>query len=138
MTTQSISHNTSISPTRNHLRHSIRIDLLGWTAVGGVVAAASGPLANLLAVPVGWLLAIGLAFALGALAFLGLLERSAGYSRSLVGWFALFNLDTGALLWVALLAGWLPVTGALWWALAGVADLCLIFGIIQFLAWRKG
>lgn len=134
MTTQAISHNISTA----HLRRAIRIDLLGWTAVGGIVAAASAPLAGLLAVPAGWLLALGLAFLVGAPACLWLFEQKTGYSRSLVGWFALFNLDFGVVLWAALLLGWLPVEGALWWALAGVADLCLIFGIIQFLAWRKG
>ena len=69
----------------------------------------------------------------------GLFERTIGYGRSLVGWFAILNLDAGVLLWLALLAGWLPVNGALGWALGGgVADLCLLFGIVQFLAWRKG
>jgi len=122
----------------DHLRRAIRIDLFGWTAVGAGLAAASGPLADLLALPAGWLVALGLAFLVGAPASLWLLERGTGYSRKLVGWFAALNLDAGVLLWLALLAGWLPVEGARWWALAGVADLCLIFGIIQFLAWRKG
>lgn len=134
MTTQAISHNTS----SQHLRRSVLIDLIGWSVVGAGVAAASGPLAGLLAVPAGWLLAIGLAFPALGLASLWLLESRIGYSRKLVGWFAALNVDAGVLLWVALLAGWLPVEGAAWWALAGVADLCLIFGIIQFLAWRKG
>lgn len=134
MTTQTISHKTSANP----LRRSILVDMLGWSAVAAVVALASGPLADLLAVPSGWLLAISLAFLASALTGFWLLERSAGYSRKLVGWFAVLNLDAGVLLWLALLAGWLPVDGAAWWALAGVADLCLIFGIVQFLAWRKG
>lgn len=139
MTTQTISRNAS-SPSAGggHLRRSIRLDLFGWTAVGALLAAAAGPLADLLAVPAGWLLASGLALLVGAPASLWLLERRVGYSRKLVGWFAALNLDAGVLLWLALLAGWLPVDGALWWALAGVADLCLIFGIVQFLAWRKG
>lgn len=134
MATQAISHNT----TSEHLRRAVLVDLIGWSIVGAGVAAASGPLAALLDVPAGWLLAIGLAFPALGLATLWLLEGRFGYSRKLVGWFAALNVDAGVLLWVALLAGWLPVTGALWWALAGVADLCLIFGIIQFLAWRKG
>ena len=134
MTTQAISHNTS----SDHLRRAILVDLFGWSVVAAVVAAASGPLASLLAVPSGWLLAISFAFLASALTGFWLLERSAGYSRKLVGWFAALNLDASVLLWVALLAGWLPVNGALWWVLAGVADLCLLFGIIQFLAWRKG
>lgn len=134
MTTHSISRNSSANP----LRRSILLDLFGWSAVAALVAVASRPLADLLAVPAGWLLAISLAFLVSALAGYWLLERSAGYSRKLVGWFAVLNVDAGVLLWLALLAGWLPVDGALWWALAGVADLCLLFGIVQFLAWRKG
>lgn len=134
MTTQAISQPLH----SDHLRRSIRIDLLGWTAVGAVMTAASGLLADLLALSTSWILGVGLLFLVGAPACLWLFERSTGYSRKLVGWFTLFNLDAGALLWLTLLAGWLPVDGALWWALAGMADLCLIFGIIQFLAWRKG
>ena len=134
MTTQTISHNQSSDP----LRHSVLIDLIGWSVVGGAVAVSSGPLAALLSVPATWLFAIALAFPVIGLASLWLLERSIGYSRKMVGWFALLNLDVGVLLWLALLTGWLPVDGARWWALAGVADLCLLFGIIQFLAWRKG
>ncbi|MBI3957507.1 MAG: hypothetical protein HY328_01765 [Chloroflexi bacterium] len=134
MTTQAISQTFN----SDHLRRAIRIDLLGWTAVGAVLAAAAGPLADLLALPASWILGVGLLFLVGAPVCLWLFERLTGYSRSLVGWFTLFNLDAGVLLWLALLMSWLPVDGALWWAVAGVADLCLIFGIIQFLAWRKG
>ncbi len=134
MTTQTISPNRS----GDHLRRSILVDLISWSVVGGAVALASGLLAGLLGVPTGWLLAIGVALPLMALASLWLLERRADYSRTLVGWFAVLNLDCGVLLWLALLAGWIPVEGPLWWALGAVADLCLIFGIIQFLAWRKG
>ena len=134
MTTQSISRNTSA----NHLRRSVLVDLFGWSAIAAVVAVASGPLADLLAVSAGWLLAISVAFLASALTGFWLLERNAGYSRKLVGWFSILNLDAGVLLWLTLLAGWLPVEGPLWWALAGVADLCLLFGIVQFLAWRKG
>lgn len=134
MTTQAISRPV----TSDHLRRSIRIDLLGWTAVGAVVSLASAPLARLLAVPATWLLAIGLLLLIGAPLSIWLVERTTGYSRKLTGWFAALNIDAGVLLWLALLAGWLPVDGAAWWALAGVADLCLLFGIVQFLAWRKG
>ena len=134
MTTQTISHNTSA----DHLRRSVLVDLMGWTGIGAVLTAASGPLADLLGVAGSGLLAIGLALLMGAPLSLWLLERKVGYSRKLVGWFAALNVDAGVLLWLALLAGWLPVDGALWWALASVADLCLLFGIVQFLAWWKG
>lgn len=134
MTTQTVSQGISPDP----LRRAIRIDLIGWTAVGAVMTAASGPLAPLLALPPAWLLSVGLLLLIGAPGSLWLFERSIGYGRSLVGWFATLNLDAGVLLWLALLAGWLPVNGALWWVLGGVADLCLLFGVIQFLAWRKG
>lgn len=134
MTSQAISQTSAT----DHLRRSVLVDLIGWSVVGAAVAAASAPLAALLDVPAGWLLAIALAFPALGLVTLWLLESRFGYSRKMVGWFAALNVDAGVLLWVALLAGWLPVEGALWWALAAVADLCLIFGIIQFLAWRKG
>ena len=62
MTTQTISHNTSA----DHLRRSVLVDLMGWTGIGAVLTAASGPLADLLGVAGSGLLAIGLALLMGA------------------------------------------------------------------------
>jgi hypothetical protein len=76
-------------------------------------------------------LLIPFAVALGWLALLGADVRTAGR--------IILALDVG---WVVvsvvlLLAGWLPLTNAGWWAVALVADVVALFAVLEYLGLRR-
>ncbi|MGB9251231.1 MAG: hypothetical protein WCC28_16020 [Mycobacterium sp.] len=135
MTNASISR----SPDRiNHTRwRSVGTDLAFWTVVGAVVAALSGPLGEMWGVPRGDLVAGGLAFlAGGALLLLGL-NRIRPISRGVALGCGVSNLLLAPTLWVAAALGWLPLSSAGNWALAGAGDVALVLGVWQLATARR-
>jgi hypothetical protein len=105
--------------------------------VGGVVAALSGPLGEWWNVPRAELLVGGLAFLVGGVALLFGLNRIRPTSRGLVLGFGVSNLLLAPTLWAAAALGWLPLSGAGNWTLAGAGDVALVLGVWQLTALRR-
>jgi hypothetical protein len=116
---------------------SIRADLVFWTLTGAVVAALSRPLGNWWNVPRTELLAGGLSFLVGGIVLLFSLNRVRPTSRGLVLSFGVSNLLLAPTLWATAALGWLPLSTAGNWALAGAADAALVLGIWQLTALRR-
>ena len=135
MTTASI----SAIPRRTDVARwrSIRADLVFWTVVGGVVAAFSGPLGDWWNVSRAELFGGGSAFLVAGIALLFGLHRIRPTSRGLVLGFGVSNLLLVPTLWAAALGGWLPLSAAGNWALAGAGDVALVLGIWQLTALRQ-
>ncbi|HEY1841534.1 MAG TPA: hypothetical protein VGG53_15180 [Mycobacterium sp.] len=135
MTSTSISATTH-QPDRTRWL-SVRADLVFWTAAGAVVAALSRPLGDWWNVPRTTLLVGGLSFLLvGPILLLGL-NRVRPISRGLVLSFGISNLLLAPTLWVAASLGWLPLSSAGNWALAGAGDVALVLGVWQLTALRR-
>ncbi len=118
-------------------RRSIRADLIFWTAAGAVVAALSGPLASWWHVPRAVLLDGGLSFVvLGAILLLGL-NRIRPDRRGLVAAFVVTNLLLAPIAWAAAGFGWLGLSRAGNWALAGAGVVMLALGVWQLSALRR-
>ena len=112
-------------------------DLGFWTVVGAVVAAFSGRLAAWWSVPRAELLVGGLAFLVGGVVLLFGLNRIRPASWGLVLSFGVSNLLLAPTLWAAAALGWLPLSAAGNWALAGAGDAALVLGIWQLTALRR-
>ena len=105
--------------------------------MGGVVAALSGPLGDWWNVPRAELFGGGSAFLVAGIALLFGLHRIRPTSRGLVLGFGVSNLLLVPTLWAAALGGWLPLSAAGNWALAGAGDVALVLGIWQLTALRR-
>jgi hypothetical protein len=105
--------------------------------VGAVVATFSGPLADWWNVPRAALLICGLAFLVCGPALLFGLNRIRPASRGLVLSFGVSNLLLVPTLWAAAALGWLPLSTAGNWALAGAGDVALVLGVWQLTALRR-
>ena len=144
MTSASISSSSRTPRSATHRRtdftrwRSIRADLGFWTVVGGFVAAFSGPLGNWWNVPRAELLIGGLAFLVaGVVLLFGLNRIRPDVARAGAG-FRRFQPSAGANHvggWQLL--GWLPLSAAGNWALAGAGDVALVLGIWQLTALRR-
>jgi hypothetical protein len=132
---------TSISARPRHTdaagSRSIRADLAFWTVVGAVVAAFSGPLGNWWNISRAALLVGGVAFLVGGVALLFVLNRARSTSQGLLLAFGVSNLLLAPTLCVMALGGWLPLSAAGNWALAGAGDVALVLGIWQLSALRR-
>lgn len=132
---------TAIFPTSRHADQtrwrSIRADLGFWSVVGAVVAALSGPLGDWWNVPRAELLVGGLAFLVGGIVLLFGLNAIRPTSRGLVLSFGVSNLLLAPSLWAAAALGWLPLSTAGNWALAGAGDVALVLGVWQLIALRR-
>ena len=115
----------------------MRADLLFWTVTGGIVAALSGPLGQWWNVPRAELFVGGLSFLVVGPALLFGLNRIRPTSRGLVLGFGVSNLLLAPTLWAAASLGWLPLSAAGNWALAGAGDVALVLGIWQLTALRR-
>jgi hypothetical protein len=116
---------------------SIRADLGFWTVAGAVVAALSGLLSEWWNVPRAELFVGGLSFLVIGPALLFGLNRIRPASRGLVLSFGVSNLLLAPTLWVAAALGWLPLSAAGNWALAGAGDVAIVLGIWQLVALRR-
>jgi hypothetical protein len=116
---------------------SIRADLGFWTVAGAVVAALSGPLGNWWNAPRVELRVGGSAFLVGGVLLLFVLNRIRPTSRGLVLGFGVSNLLLTPTLWAAASLGWLPLSSAGNWALAGAGDVALVLGVWQLTALRR-
>jgi hypothetical protein len=105
--------------------------------VGAVVAAFSGPLGDWWNVPRAELLTGGLSFLVAGVALLLGLHRIRPTSRGLVLGFGVSNLLLVPTLWMMALRGWLPLSAAGNWALAGAGDVALVLGVWQLTALRR-
>jgi hypothetical protein len=105
--------------------------------VGGVVAAFSGPLGKWWNVPRAELFIGGLAFIVAGAALLVGLNRIRPTSAGLVLAFGVSNLLLAPTMWALALRGWLPLSAAGNWALAGAGDVALVLGIWQLTALRR-
>jgi hypothetical protein len=67
------------------------------------------------------------------------LWRVVGVSQlARLGWTALgLNLVWVVVSWLVLLSGWLRLTSLGWWAIAGLAELVLLIGVVQLVALRR-
>lgn len=136
-------HMTSTTISRNSRDadqarwRSIRADLVFWTVTGAVVAALSGPLSHWWNAPRAGLFVGGLSFLLGGPALLFGLNRIRPTARGLVLGFGVFNLLLAPTLWAAAALGWLLLSAAGNWALAGAADVTLVLGVWQLSALRR-
>jgi len=122
---------TSISAQPRHAdsarRRPINADLAFWTAAGVVIAAISGPLAHSWGVSRAVLLVGGLSFAvLGPILLLGLNRTRP--TRGLVAAFVVTNFLLAPVTAAAAWFGWLRLTAAGNWALAGAAAAMLVLG----------
>jgi hypothetical protein len=135
MTSATISR--SPSHTDNARWRSIAADLGFWAIAGAVAAALNGPLGRSWNVPHAGLLIGGLSFAVGGVALLLGLNRIRPTSRGLVLSFGASNLLLAPTLWLAAALGWLPLTSAGNWALAGAADVALVLGVWQLATLRR-
>jgi hypothetical protein len=132
---------TSISAQPHHTDsarwRSIRADLVFWTAAGAVVAALNGPLAQWWQLSRAVLLIGGLTFAvLGPILLFGL-NRSRPVSAVLVTAFAVTNFLLAPVTAAAAWFGWLGLTAAGNWALAGAAAVMLVLGSWQLTALQR-
>ena len=126
------------SARTDHARwRSIAADLTFWTAVGAVVVTFSGQLATSWIVPRSALLIGGLAFLGAGPALLFGLNRIRPTSGGLVLAFGVSNLLLAPTLFAVALLGWLPLSTAGNWALAGAGDAALVLGIWQLIALRR-
>jgi hypothetical protein len=116
---------------------SIRADLVFWTVVGAVVAALSGSLSEWWNVSRPELLIGGLSFLVAGPALLFGLSRIRPTARGLVLSFGVSNLLLAPTLWVAASLGWLSLSAAGNWALAGAGDVALVLGVWQLTALRR-
>jgi hypothetical protein len=132
---------TSISARPRHTDHvrwqSIRADLVFWTIAGAVVAALSGPLGHWWNVPRAELFVAGLSFLVGGPMLLFGLNRIRPTARGLVLGFGVSNLLLAPAVWAAAALGWLPLSAAGNWALAGAGDVALVLGVWQLSALRR-
>jgi hypothetical protein len=135
MTTAAI----SATPRRTDVARwrSIGADLSFWTVVGGFVAAFSGPLGNWWNVPRAELFIGGLAFVVAGVVLLFGVNRIRPTSAGLVLGFGVSNLLLAPTMWALALRGWLPLSAAGNWALAGAGDVALVLGIWQLTASRR-
>jgi hypothetical protein len=129
----------SRSPVRTDVTRwrSVAADLTFWTTVGAVVAIFSGQLANWWNLPRTALLVGGLGFLGAGPALLFALNRIRPTSGGLVLAFGVSNLLLAPTLFAAALLGWLPLSTAGNWALAGAGDAALVLGIWQLIALRR-
>jgi hypothetical protein len=135
MTASAIStshHRTDVGRWR-----SIAADLSFWTAAGGVLAAFSGPLGSWWNVPHAELFVGGFAFLVGGAVLLFGLNSIRPTSAGLVLSFGVSNLLLAPTLWAAAALGWLPLSAAGNWALAGAGDVALVLGVWQLTASRR-
>jgi hypothetical protein len=116
---------------------SVRADLVFWTVVGAVVATLSDPLGHWWSVPRAELFVGGLSFLVGGVALLFGLNRIRPTSRGLVLGFGVSNLLLTPTLWASAALGWLPLSAAGNWALAGAGDVALVLGVWQLTALRR-
>ena len=79
----------------------------------------------------------GLSFLVGGAVLLFGLNRIRPTSRGLVLSFGVSNLLLAPTLWAAAALGWLPLSAAGNWALAGAGDVALVLGIWQLAALRR-
>ena len=133
--------NASISRSPDRINdsrsRSVGTDLAFWTVVGAVVAALSGPLGEMWGVPRADLVAGGLSFLAGGALLLFGLNRIRPLSRGLVLGCGVSNLLLAPTVWVAAALGWLSLSTAGNWALAGAGDAALVLGIWQLAASRR-
>jgi hypothetical protein len=132
---------TTISATSSQADHarwqSIRADLVFWTAVGAVVAALCGPLADWWHAPHAVLLVGGLSFVVLGVILLRGLSRARPTPRALVAGFSVSNLLLAPSALAAALFGWLPLSAAGNWALADAGAAAFGLGVWQFSALRR-
>lgn len=135
MTTATI----STTPRRTDVARwrSIAADLGFWTAVGGVVAALSGPLGDWWNVPRLELVAGGVAFLVAGPALLFGLNRIRPTPRGVVLGFGVSNLLLAPTLWAAAALGELSLSPAGNWALSGAGDVALVLGVWQLSTLRR-
>jgi hypothetical protein len=133
--------NASISHSRDRIHdsrwRSVGTDLAFWSVVGGMVAALSGPLGELWNVPRADLVAGGLSFLGGGAVLLFGMNRIRSLSRGLVLSCGVSNLLLAPTMWAAAALGWLPLSSAGNWALAGAGDVALVLGLWQLAASRR-
>jgi hypothetical protein len=133
--------NASISDTRDRIHdprwRSVGTDLAFWTVVGAVVAALSGPLGEMWGVPRADLVAGGLLFLAGGALLLFGMNRIRPLSRGLVLGCGVSNLLLASTASAAAALGWLPLTSAGNWALAGAGDVALVLGVWQLASARR-
>jgi hypothetical protein len=131
----------TISPSSRHADfarwRSIGADLAFWTVAGAVVAALSGRLGDWWNVPRAELLVGGLAFLVVGPALLFGLSRIRPTSHGLVLGFGVSNLLLAPAVWATAALGWLPLSAAGNWALAGAGDVALVLGAWQLTALRQ-
>lgn len=105
--------------------------------MGAVVAALSGPFGNWWNVSRSELLIGGLSFLVAGPALLFGLHQIRPTSRGVVLSFGVSNLLLAPTLWVAASLGWLPLSAAGNWALAGAGDAALVLGVWQLTTLRR-
>jgi hypothetical protein len=135
MTSATISRSSVHSDTPRW--RSIRADLVFWTVAGAVVAALSGPLGQWWNVPRAELAVGGLSFLVAGPVLLFGLNKIRPTARGLVLAFGVSNLLLVPTLWAAAALGWLPLSAAGNWALAGAGDVALVLGVWQLTALRR-
>ena len=134
MTSQSIS--TSDVSTTDERWRPIVADLAFWSLAGATVAVSCEPLGRWWRVPPTALLAGGTLFVVaGAGLWLGL-RRIRPTPRRLLRGFGAANLLLAPALWAVALFGWLPVSAAANWALAGAGDVAVVLGAWQLTTLR--
>jgi hypothetical protein len=133
--------NASISSSPDRINdtrwRSVGTDLAFWTLVGAVVAALSGPLGEMWGVPRADLVAGGLSFLAGGALLLMGMNRIRPLSRGLVLSCGVSNLLLAPTVWAAAAFGWLPLSSAGNWALAGAGDVALVLGVWQLATARR-
>ena len=140
MTTQEFTQATVRSSSQASrgglLRSALRGDAIFSEVSGLVFLLFAGRLSTLTGIQPPLITVMGaVALVYGALLWLG--TRQPGVSRTL----AIFAI-VGNVLWVAdsalvLLTGWLPLTTTGMWIVAIIADIVLVFAILQFVGLRR-
>jgi hypothetical protein len=133
MTSQSLSRSIPHDP----LWPAIFADLAFWTVAGLLGALLSVPIGNLADVRPLWFAVGAGSLALAGVALLLGLGRLRPVSRGLVWAFAVGNFALAPLVWLAAVAGWLPLSSAGNWALASLGDAMLVLGLYQVWVLRK-